>query len=105
MYSSVIVDEATDIANDEQLSICLRFVSGNSLCKFLAFMSASLVLLALPLLKIFCLSFLNGSYSLSFCVVKLMTGQVQCLENPRVFQHVSRPSIPKLIIYTVHHIG
>ena len=37
-FFSVIADEATDIANDEQLSICVRFVDGVSPCeKFLAF--------------------------------------------------------------------
>ena len=38
-FFSVIADEATDIANDEQLSICVRFVEGGSLCeKFLGFL-------------------------------------------------------------------
>ena len=37
-FFSVIADEATDVANDEQLSICVRFVDGHSPCeKFLAF--------------------------------------------------------------------
>ena len=40
VFFSVIADEATDIANDEQLSICVRYVNGDSgvPCeKFLAF--------------------------------------------------------------------
>ena len=38
VFYSVIADEAADAANDEQLSICLGFVSGNLPCeKFLAF--------------------------------------------------------------------
>ena len=37
-FFSVIADEATDVANDEQLSICVRFVHNGSRCeKFLAF--------------------------------------------------------------------
>ena len=37
-FFSVIADEATDTANDEQLSICVRFLDGGSLHeKFLAF--------------------------------------------------------------------
>ena len=37
-FFSVIADEATDVANDEQLSICVRFVDGGSPHeKFLAF--------------------------------------------------------------------
>ena len=37
-FFSVIADEATDVANDEQLSIFVRFVDGHSPCeKFLAF--------------------------------------------------------------------
>ena len=37
-FFSVIADEATDVANDEQLSICVRFVHNGSPCeKFLAF--------------------------------------------------------------------
>ena len=37
-FFSVIADEATDIANDEQLSICVRFINNGSPCeKFLAF--------------------------------------------------------------------
>ena len=36
-FFSVIADEATDVANDEQLSICVRFVDGLPREKFLAF--------------------------------------------------------------------
>ena len=37
-FFSVIADEATDAANDEQLSICVRFVDNGTPCeKFLAF--------------------------------------------------------------------
>ena len=37
-FFSMIADEATDVANDEQLSICVRFVHNGSPCeKFLAF--------------------------------------------------------------------
>ena len=38
VFFSVIAHEATDVANDEQLSICVCFVDGNLPCeKFLAF--------------------------------------------------------------------
>ena len=37
-FFSIIADEATDAANDEQLSICIRFVDGTVPCeKFIAF--------------------------------------------------------------------
>lgn len=38
-FFSIIADEATDVANVEQLSISVRFVDGETVCeKFLAFL-------------------------------------------------------------------
>ena len=39
VFFSIIADEATDVANVEQLSISVRFVDGETVCeKFLAFL-------------------------------------------------------------------
>lgn len=72
-FFSVIADEATDIANDEQLSILLTVI--HHIKSSLLFIYVNLELLVKQLLMTFFPSLLNGNCNLIFFVMKRMMEQ------------------------------
>ena len=101
-FFSIIADEATDVANTEQLSISIRFVdeSGAPCERFLCFHA--------------CETGLTGKAIANNIIAKLvewqlepefLRGQVQWLANRRVQLHALLQSILKLYTCIVHLTG
>ena len=94
-FFSVIADEATDTANDEQLSrFCVRYLY--LVRSFLLSMSASQESRAKHWLITLSPNLLSGSCNLSFFVDKHMMGQGQWLEKQKVLPFVYLASTPRL---------
>ena len=75
-FFSAIADEATDAANEEQLSICVRFVANGLPCeKFLAFHECQSGVTGEAIADDILSKLVECNCNLSFFVVKHMMGQ------------------------------
>ena len=85
-YFSIIADEATDVANDEQLSICIRYVEeGVPQEKFIAFHECVSGVTGEAISEnISSQTLRSGSYSHTYFVDRLMMVLEQCLDYLRV---------------------